>query len=144
MDSQTFVKLIVKPIGITGIMVAECPECKKKICESRYAEMGDGDARHKFSLKKDKWHNNIRECPYCGVQFKRRKSVEKRLSWVGFRGGESAMAKNGEFTITKFRNRWLWPFRYYGETETRAENQGSAFAKEVAERMCERHKEWKV
>ena len=145
MVGKTVMKLVIKPIGVTGFMVAECPECKKKICETKYADMGDGDAKHKYNLKKDKWTSNIKECPFCGVQFHRKKTVEKRLRWA--KAGKHAMAanaKNGEFTITKFGRGYLWTFRYYGENFTRAENQGSAMCREVAERACEKHKEWKV
>lgn len=136
-------KLIIKPVGMTMTMRADCPSCKQKICEAQYAEFGDGDALHKFNIKRDKWRDNIRECPFCGVRFRGKKQEkEKRLCWRGHRGGESAVAKNGEFTITKIGRRWIWTFRYFGENETRACNQGGAFSKEVAERMCEKHKEW--
>ena len=146
MDSNEVVslhKLLIKPVGMTMTMRADCPACKKKICEAQYAEFGDGDALHKFNIKRDKWRDNIRECPFCGVRFRGKKQEKgKRLRFVAFKGGESARAKNGEFTITKIGKRWIWTFRYFGENETRAGNQGGAFSKEVAERMCEKHKEW--
>lgn len=145
MVDKTVVKLIVSPVKDTRIMYAKCPACQRKISETIYAMAGDVDAQHKYNLKRDKWQDSIKECPYCGVQFKRRKSVEKKLIWA--KAGKNAVAanaKNGEFTVSKLRNRYLWTFRYYGENFTRAENQGSAMCREVAERACERHKEWKV
>lgn len=132
-------KLLIKPVGMTMTMRADCPSCKKKICESAY------ESRHEYELKKDKWKNNIREFPFCGVKFRgTKKEKEKRIAWSSFKGGMSAMAKNGEFTVTKSGRRWIWTFRYYGEDETRAENQGGAFSKEFAQRVCEKHKEWMV
>lgn len=147
MDGKEVVmdKLLIKPVGMTMTMRADCPSCKRKICEAKYADFGDGDALHKFNIKRDKWRDNIRECPFCGVRFRSAKKEKgKRLAWASFKGGMSARAKNGEFTVTKSGRRWIWTFRYYGENETRAENQGGAFSKEVAQRVCEKHKEWMV
>jgi hypothetical protein len=132
-------KLLIKPVGMTMTMRADCPSCKRKIVESRY------ESRHEYNIKRDKWRDNIRACPYCGVIFRgAKKEKEKRLAWASFKGGMSARAKNGEFTVTKSGRRWIWTFRYYSENETRAENQGGAFSKEVAQRVCEKHKEWMV
>jgi hypothetical protein len=138
-DAVVIEKLLIKPVGMTMTMRADCNACKRKIVESTY------ESRHEYELKKDKWKNNIRECPFCGVKFRgAKKEKEKRLAWASFKGGMSARAKNGEFTVTKSGRRWIWTFRYYGENETRAENQGGAFSKEVAQRVCEKHKEWMV
>ena len=136
-------KLIIKPVGMTMTMRADCPVCKRKICEASYTPNVGESAKHAFDIKRDKWRDNIRECPYCGVGFRgAKKEKEKRLAWRSFKGGMTAQAKNGEFTVTKSGRRWIWTFRYYGEDETRAENQGGAFSKEVAQRVCEKHKEW--
>lgn len=139
-------KLLIKPVGMTMTMRADCPSCKRKICEASYAPQVGESAKHAFDIKRDKRRDNIRECPYCGVRFRgaKKEKDEKRLCWRSFKGGMSARAKNGEFTVTKSGRRWIWTFRYYSESETRAENQGGAFSKEVAQRVCEKHKEWKV
>lgn len=145
MVGMPVLKLIVAPVAGTRTMYAKCPACQRKITETIYAMAGEEDAQHKYNLKKDKWTRNIKECPFCGVQFHRKKTVEKRLRWAkAGKHGMAANAKNGEFTITKFGRRYLWTFRYYGEDFTRAENQGSAMCREVAERACEKHKEWIV
>lgn len=137
-------KLLIKPVGITMTMRADCPVCKKKICEAKYAEFGDGDALHKYNIKRDKWRDTIRECPFCGVQFKRRKSVEKRLVWAKAGKDMAAKAKNGIFTVFKWGKGYRWSFRYYSENTPRAGDTGYAMCKEVAERACEKHKEWMV
>jgi hypothetical protein len=132
-------KLLIKPVGMTMTMRADCPSCKRKIVESRY------ESTHEYNLKRDKWRDNIRSCPYCECQFRGKPTAKQsKVVWTSFKGGVGARAKNGEFTVTKCGRRWIWTFQYYSENETRAENQGGAFSKEVAQRVCEKHKEWMV
>jgi hypothetical protein len=132
-------KLLIKPVGMTMTMRADCNACKRKIVESPY------ESRHEYELKKEKWKTNIRECPFCGVPFRRKRlKTNKTIAWKRSRNEWYADVKNGTFYLFKWGKSWKWSFRYYNEKEPRAENQGSAFSKEVAERMCERHKEWMV
>ena len=131
-------KLLIKPIGITMIMRADCSACKRKIVESPY------DSRHSYELKKERWKNNIRECPYCGVTYRKKKLQEKPIVWKRHNGEWYADVKNGTFILFKWGKGYRWSFRYLNEKEPRAGNTGYAFSREVAERMCEKHKEWKV
>ena len=131
-------RLLVKPIGQTMVMRAECSVCKNKITESRYGE--NGDALHDFNLKRKKWWANITACPHCGAMFKAEKP-NKTLAW---RHNNVVDAKNGRFEIFKWGHGYRWCFKYYNEKVPRAENQGYAYSKEVAQRICEKHKEWKV
>lgn len=138
MDDKTIMKLIIKPVGITMTMRADCPSCKRKISETKY------EGNYDFNLKRDKWRENIKECPYCGVQFKRRKMTEQRLRWAKAGKDMAANAKNGIFIVFKWGKGYRWSFRYYSEDTPRAGNTGYAMCREVAERMCEKHKEWKI
>lgn len=145
MDSNEVVKtkaphLIVAPIGMTMRMKATCSACDRKLVESEYHSKAD------YSSKRYGWVNNYLSCPYCKAKFKTRPynngNNGKEIKWRKGYDGLEAEVKNGTFYLFKFGNRWMWSFKYVGEKEPRSENQGGAFSKEVAERMCERHKEW--
>jgi hypothetical protein len=120
-------------------MKATCSECERKVVESAYVSKRDYDG------KRYGWVNNIVRCPHCNVRYKTRPyNNGKSVKWRKVLDGFEAEAENGTFFLFKMKSgRWVWSFRYQNEKEPRAENQGGAFLKEIAERMCEKHKEWK-
>jgi hypothetical protein len=125
-------KLLIKPIGHTMRMRADCGACKNKVAESSY------ESKHEFELKRKKWQANIEVCPHCKAVFIEKK---KTLKWGK---GNVVDAKNGVFTVYKSGFGWRWSFRYYNEDCPRVYNWGFAYLKEVAKRACEKHKEWKI
>lgn len=131
-------RLVIKPVGMTMKIVAECNACKRRIVEAEYTRNGE------FNAKKAEWLKKYYECPHCGATFKKRKPADKPIKWSKESGGLRADVKNGTFFVFKWgKNGYRWAFKYNGEREPRVQNQGSAFSKEVAQRICERHKEWK-
>lgn len=131
--------LIIAPIGMEMRMKAICSACDSKVVESTYISKPDYDS------KRHQWKTNILACPHCKERYKPRKyNNGTPIRWRKVFDGYEADVENGTFFLWKMKNGlWIWSFRYYDEKEPRAGNQGSAFTKEVAERACEKHKEWK-
>lgn len=117
---------------------ATCSKCERKIVEGSYFDKRD------YEAKRYAWKQNILVCPYCGERYKARPYDNgKDVKWRNLFGDYEAEVENGTFRLQKWGNSWLWSFVYRNEEKPRPENAGVALVKEVAERACEKHKEWK-
>jgi hypothetical protein len=117
-------------------MKAVCSECDRQIVETHY------DSLSAYNRKSATWKQTIKACPYCKASYKVSPENRKAITWVKSYKDWVAEAKNGTFIVFKWGNGWRWSFCYKGEEYPRAENTGTAFSKEVAVRVCEKHKEW--
>ena len=131
--------LIISPIGMTFRMKAVCSECNNQVSEGAYHD------NREYNSKRYQWKENYLVCPHCKVRYKVRPYDNgKGIKWRRVAGDYVADVANGTFFLWWDRHAWLWSFKYRDEDCARAENTGRAMTREVAERMCEKHKEWKI
>ena len=131
-------KLEIKPSSNAAekTMRAVCKDCGRKICEATYESLTE------FRYKTARWRKAYVSCPFCKAVF-RQQEERKKIEWHHSISDYSAEATNGTFFVWKWGHSWRWSFKYNNEDSARAENTGVAYLLEVAQRICEKHKEWK-
>lgn len=132
---QLKIKPNLNPNSYVQVMKAHCSACGKQIVEAEYRNLGE------YNRKRTKWVSAIKECPYCKAKYK--DDERKPIAWHRGLSDYSAEAQNGTFFVFRWGKAWRWSFRYRNEETPRAENTGVAFSKDVAQRVCEKHKEWR-
>ena len=116
-------------------IIAVCSICQKEVGRIAY----DGYADH--SRQKSKLIKQAEECPHCKAVFQE-KAKKPDIPWERTASGEYiAKATNGDFLVWKWGNGYKWRYRPYGQPHPDVVR--TAKTKDLAQRACERHGEWR-
>lgn len=120
-------------------IIVSCGHCNAEI------ERIAWETYHDYNRKRVEALKTFSACPKCGAHFKRLSENapkwEKAEKGVG-RGSLIAKCKNGDFLIFKYGSIYKWRYRKYGNLY--ADEMGNARTKDLAKKLCQKHKEWKL
>ena len=123
----------------TKAIVVRCGKCNAELARLAWETYHDYNRKRAEALKR------VSVCPNCGTQFKclgenapKWEKADKKLGY----GSLIAKCKNGDFLIFKYGSIYKWRYRKYGNLY--ADEMGNARTKELAKKLCQRHKEWKL
>lgn len=114
-------------------VVAYCSVCYHELSREPWEHYSE------YNRKVKKIEKCTYECPHCRVTFKEKIVVPK---WEKSGSDLIAKALNGDFLIWKWGYCFKWRYRKYGETQPESINY--AKTKELAQKACAKHAEWRV